>query len=141
MLLNLFFIKGKNFGGNMKTNYQAIVVGGGVVGVSIAYHLALRGLKDVLVLERDELTSGSTWHAAGLLPLFNMSYATSHIHDYSLKLYPLLEKQTEMSVGFSQVGNLRMAQTSERMDEYKLYASTAETVGIPTIHAEKNNIC
>ena len=115
----------------MKTNYQAIVVGGGVVGVSIAYHLALRGLKDVLVLERDELTSGSTWHAAGLLPLFNMSYATSHIHDYSLKLYPLLEKQTEMSVGFSQVGNLRMAQTNERMDEYKLYASTAETVGIP----------
>ena len=115
----------------MKTNYQAIVVGGGVVGVSIAYHLALKGLKDVLLLERDELTSGSTWHAAGLLPLFNMSYATSHIHDYSLKLYPLLEKQTEMSVGFSQVGNLRMAQTSERMDEYKLYASTAETVGIP----------
>ena len=83
------------------------------------------------LLERDELTSGSTWHAAGLLPLFNMSYATSHIHDYSLKLYPLLEKQTEMSVGFSQVGNLRMAQTNERMDEYKLYASTAETVGIP----------
>ena len=115
----------------MKTNYQAIVVGGGVVGVSIAYHLALKGLKDVLLLERDELTSGSTWHAAGLLPLFNMSYATSHIHDYSLKLYPLLEKQTEMSVGFSQVGNLRMAQTNERMDEYKLYASTAETVGIP----------
>ena len=102
----------------MKTNYQAIVVGGGVVGVSIAYHLALKGLKDVLLLERDELTSGSTWHAAGLLPLFNMSYATSHIHDYSLKLYPLLEKQTEMSVGFSQVGNLRMAQTNERMDEY-----------------------
>ena len=47
----------------MKTNYQAIVVGGGVVGVSIAYHLALKGLKDVLLLERDELTSGSTWHA------------------------------------------------------------------------------
>ena len=85
----------------MKTNYQAIVVGGGVVGVSIAYHLALKGLKDVLLLERDELTSGSTWHAAGLLPLFNMSYATSHIHDYSLKLYPLLEKKTGMSVGFS----------------------------------------
>ena len=53
MLLNLFFTKGKNFGGNMKTNYQAIVVGGGVVGVSIAYHLALKGLKDVLLLERE----------------------------------------------------------------------------------------
>ena len=115
----------------MKTIYQAIVVGGGVVGVSIAYHLALKGLKNVLLLERDELTSGSTWHAAGLLPLFNMSYATSHIHDYSLKLYPSLEKQTGMPVGFSRVGNLRMAQTNERMDEYKLYDSTAETVGIP----------
>ena len=93
MLLNLF-LQREEFWGNMKTNYHAIVVGGGVVGVSIAYHLALKGLKDVLLLERDELTSGSTWHAAGLLPLFNMSYATSHIHDYSLKLYPLLEKQT-----------------------------------------------
>ena len=57
MLLNLFLTKGKNFGGNMKTNYQAIIVGGGVVGVSIAYHLALKGLNDVLILERDELTS------------------------------------------------------------------------------------
>ena len=115
----------------MKRNYRAIIIGGGVVGVSIAYHLALSGWKDIALLERDELTSGSTWHAAGLLPLFNMSYATSHIHDYSVKLYPSLEKETAMSVGFSKVGNLRMAQTSERMDEYMLYASTAETMGIP----------
>ena len=112
----------------MKRNYRAIIIGGGVVGVSIAYHLALSGWKDIALLERDELTSGSTWHAAGLLPLFNMSYATSHIHDYSVKLYPSLEKKTNMSVGFSQVGNLRMATTKERMDEYMLYASTAETV-------------
>jgi dimethylglycine dehydrogenase len=57
----------------MKTHFKAVIVGGGAVGTSIAYHLAKGGWKDVVLLERDELTSGSTWHAAGLLPLFNMS--------------------------------------------------------------------
>ena len=86
---------------------------------------------DTLLLERDELTSGSTWHAAGLLPYFNMSYATTHIHDYSIKFYKGLEQETGLNVGFSVVGNLRMAQTDERMDEYMLYASTAETCDVP----------
>jgi dimethylglycine dehydrogenase len=115
----------------MKTHVKALVVGGGAVGASIAYHLARFGWDDVMLLERDELTSGSTWHAAGLLPLFNMSYATSHIHDYSVKFYKTLEEETGLNAGFYVVGNLRMAQTDERMDEYMLYASTAETVGIP----------
>ena len=115
----------------MKAYVKALVVGGGAVGTSIAYHLAKAGWEDVLLLERDELTSGSTWHAAGLLPLFNMSYATSHIHDYSVKFYKTLEEETGLNAGFSVVGNLRMAQTQDRMDEYMLYASTAETVGIP----------
>jgi dimethylglycine dehydrogenase len=115
----------------MRTHARAVVVGGGAVGASIAYHLAKAGWSDVVLLERDELTSGSTWHAAGLLPLFNMSYAVSHIHDYSVKFYKELEAETGLNAGFSVVGNLRMAQTQARMDEYKLYASTAETVGIP----------
>ena len=115
----------------MKKHYRAVVVGGGAVGVGIAYHLAKAKWKEVALLERDELTSGSTWHAAGLLPLFNMSYATSHIHDYSVKFYKELENETGMNPGFSVVGNLRMAQTQDRLDEYMLYASTAETVGIP----------
>ncbi|PIE07633.1 MAG: diguanylate cyclase [Rhodobacterales bacterium] len=115
----------------MKTHVKALVVGGGAVGAAIAYHLARAGWKDVVLLERDELTSGSTWHAAGLLPLFNMGYATSHIHDYSVKFYKTLEEETGLNAGFSVVGNLRMAQTQARMDEYRLYASTAETVGIP----------
>jgi dimethylglycine dehydrogenase len=114
----------------MKTHVRALVVGGGAVGAGIAYHLAKRGW-DTLLLERDELTSGSTWHAAGLLPLFNMSYATSHIHDYSVKFYKTLEAETGLNPGFFVVGNLRMAQSRARMDEYMLYASTAETVGIP----------
>ena len=115
----------------MKTHVKALVVGGGAVGTSIAYHLASAGWDDVMLLERDELTSGSTWHAAGLLPLFNMGYATSHIHDYSVKFYKTLEAETGLNAGFSVVGNLRMAQTDARMDEYMLYAATAETVGIP----------
>ena len=114
----------------MKTHVKALVVGGGAVGTSIAYHLARAGWHDVMLLERDELTSGSTWHAAGLLPLFNMGFATSHIHDYSVKFYKTLEAETGLNAGFSVVGNLRMAQTDARMDEYMLYATTAETVGI-----------
>ena len=115
----------------MKNHVKALVVGGGAVGTSIAYHLARAGWSDVMLLERDELTSGSTWHAAGLLPLFNMSYATSHIHDYSVKFYKTLEEETGLNAGFAVAGNLRMVQTQDRMDEYMLYASTAETVGVP----------
>ncbi|MEM9707182.1 MAG: FAD-dependent oxidoreductase [Pseudomonadota bacterium] len=115
----------------MKTQVRALVVGGGAVGTAIAYHLARAGWDDVMLVERDELTSGSTWHAAGLLPYFNMSYATTHIHDYSIKFYKTLEEETGLNPGFSVVGNLRMAQSQARMDEYMLYASTAETCGVP----------
>jgi len=115
----------------MKSHVKALVVGGGAVGTSIAYHLARAGWDDVMLLERDELTSGSTWHAAGLLPLFNMSYATTHIHKYSVEFYKSLEAETGLNAGFSIVGNLRMAQTQDRMDEYMLYASTAETAEVP----------
>lgn len=115
----------------MRTHVRAVVVGGGAVGCSIAYHLAKAGWTDTVLLERDELTSGSTWHAAGLLPLFNMSYATSHIHDYSVKFYKTLEAETGLNAGFSVVGNLRMAQSQARMDEYMLYGANAEAVGIP----------
>ena len=114
----------------MKTHARAVVVGGGAVGASIAYHLAKAGW-DTVLLERDELTCGSTWHAAGLLPLFNMGYATTHIHDYSVKFYHDIQAETGLNSGFSVVGNLRMAQCQARMDEYMLYASVAETAGVP----------
>lgn len=113
----------------MKTHVKALVVGGGAVGTSIAYHLGKAGW-DTLLLERDELTAGSTWHAAGLLPLFNMSYATTHIHKYSVDFYKQLEAETGLNAGFAVVGNLRMAQTEARMDEYMLYSSVAETAGV-----------
>ena len=115
----------------MKSHVKALIVGGGAIGTSIAYHLARAGWDDVVLLECDELTSGSTWHAAGLLPLFNMSYATTHIHQYSVEFYKTLEAETGLNAGFSVVGNLRMAQSQERMDEYMVYATTAETCGVP----------
>ncbi len=124
----------------MKTNVKALVVGGGAVGASIAYHLARAGWDDVMLIERDELTSGSTWHAAGLLPLFNMSYATTHIHQYSVEFYKTLEAETGLNAGFAVVGNLRMAQTEERMDEYRLYATTAETCGVPYVFLTPDEI-
>ncbi len=71
----------------MKTHARVVVIGGGVVGVSTLYHLGLKGWSDVVLLERAELTAGSTWHAAGLLPLFNMSYTVGQLHKYSVDLY------------------------------------------------------
>ena len=76
----------------MKTKAKVVVVGGGVVGVSALYHLAKKGWSDVVLVERKELTSGSTWHAAGLLPLFNMSYSVGQLHKYAVDLYKTLEE-------------------------------------------------
>ena len=96
----------------MEKTARAVVIGGGVVGCSIAYHLARAGWTEITLLERDELTSGSTWHAAGLLPLFNLSYAVSHIHDYSVRFYGEIGAEAELDAGLSTVGNLRMAQNA-----------------------------
>ena len=114
----------------MKTHARAVVIGGGVVGVSTLYHLAKKGWGDSVLIERKELTSGSTWHAAGLLPLFNMSYSVGQIHKYSVKFYEELQEETGMNVGFSKVSNIRLARTKDRWDEYMYYAGIAETIGV-----------
>ena len=114
----------------MKTTARVVVIGGGVVGVSTLYHLARLGWSDVVLIERKELTSGSTWHAAGLLPLFNLSYSVGKLHQYSVDLYPTLEAETGLNVGFSQVGNIRLATSPDRMDEYRYYAGVAKTIGV-----------
>jgi dimethylglycine dehydrogenase len=106
------------------------VIGGGVVGVSTLYHLARKGWSDVVLIERRELTSGSTWHAAGLLPLFNLSYSVGQIHKYSVALYQTLEAETGQSVGFKKCSNIRLARTRDRWDEYMYYAGVAETIGV-----------
>ncbi len=115
----------------MKSHARVVVVGGGIVGVSILYHLTKKGWSDAVLVERDELTAGSTWHAAGLLPLFNMSYTVGQLHKYSVDLYQSLEEETGQAVGFHQTGNLRLATTQDRMDEYHHYCGTANTIGVP----------
>ncbi len=114
----------------MQSHARAVVIGGGVVGVSTLYHLAKLGWTDSVLLERKELTSGSTWHAAGLLPLFNLSYSVGQMHKYSVGFYPTLAAETELNVGFSQVTNIRLARTRDRWDEYKYYAGVAKTIGV-----------
>src|SRR5580693_3186979 len=115
----------------MKTHFRVVVIGGGVVGVSTLYHLTKKGWTDVALLERTELTAGSTWHAAGLLPLFNMSYTVGQLHKYSVDLYKRLPAETGQDVSFHVTGNLRLATCRDRMDEYQKYCGTANTIGVP----------
>ena len=82
-------------------------------------------------IERSELTAGSTWHAAGLLPLFNMSYTVGQLHKYSVDLYKRLPAETGQDVSFHVTGNLRLATSRDRMDEYQKYCGTANTIGVP----------
>ncbi|MDP6974252.1 MAG: FAD-dependent oxidoreductase [Gammaproteobacteria bacterium] len=114
----------------MKNKVQVVVIGGGVVGAGTLYHLAKKGWTDVALVERKDLTSGSTWHAAGLLPLFNMSYSVGKLHQYSVDFYHELEQETGMNVGFSVVSNIRLANCQDRMDEYKYYSGVGSTVGV-----------
>ena len=115
----------------MRTHARVVVIGGGVVGVSTLYHLARKGWSDVVLVERTELTAGSTWHAAGLLPLFNMSYTVGQLHKYSVDLYKRLPEETGQEVSFHVTGNLRLATCRDRMDEYHKYCGTANTIGVP----------
>jgi len=115
----------------MRTHARVVVIGGGVVGVSTLYHLTKKGWSDVVLLERSELTAGSTWHAAGLLPLFNMSYTVGQLHKYSVDLYKRLPAETGQDVSFHVTGNLRLATCAARMDEYQKYCGTANTIGVP----------
>jgi dimethylglycine dehydrogenase len=114
----------------MKTQARVVVIGGGAVGVGTLYHLAAKGWSDVVLIERRELTSGSTWHAAGLLPLFNLSYSVGQLHKYSVNLYKSLEEETGLNAGLSTVSNIRLARTEDRMDEYRYYAGIARTIGV-----------
>ncbi|MFC3227925.1 FAD-dependent oxidoreductase [Marinibaculum pumilum] len=114
----------------MKSHARAVVIGGGAVGLGTLYHLVQKGWRDVVLLERKELTSGSTWHAAGLLPLFNLSYSVGQIHKYSVALYTRLQEEQGLELGLRRVGNIRLAMTPDRMDEYRHYAGVAATIGV-----------
>lgn len=109
---------------------QAVVVGGGVVGCSVAYHLTARGWKDVVLLERDQLTSGTTWHAAGLITQLRATFNLTQLAKYTADLYRELERSTGHATGFTPSGSLTIATTDERMVELRRGASMARYCGI-----------
>ena len=110
----------------MKTHAQAVVIGGGVIGCSILYHLTKLGWRDVILLERDELTSGSTWHAAANIHGLHDSTNISRIQHYTMNLYKDLETETGQSCGVFQPGSLYLAQTENRSHQLKLQAAKAK---------------
>ena len=105
---------------------KVVVIGGGVTGCSTAYHLAKYGWKDTILLERDQLTSGTTWHAAGLVSQLGPSAAITKIRKYSLELYKKLEKELDFSSGLKLNGALSIATTKGRWQELKRQATTAQ---------------
>jgi 4-methylaminobutanoate oxidase (formaldehyde-forming) len=110
---------------------RVVVVGGGVIGMSVAYHLARAGETDVLVLERDRLTSGSTWHAAGLMTCFgSFSETSTRMRLYSRELYGRLEAETGLSTGFRPVGLVEAAADPVRLEEYRRVAAFQRRLGL-----------
>ena len=114
----------------MRTHAQAVVIGGGLVGCSILYHLAKLGWRDVTLLERDELTSGSTWHAAANIHGLHDSTNISRIQHYTMNLYKQLEAETGQGCGVFQPGMLYLAQTPEREHQLRLQAAKARLYGM-----------
>ncbi len=114
----------------MQSHARVVVIGGGCVGANILYSLAHRGWTDVCLLERTELTAGSTWHAAGLIPVYSFSYKFGRLIAKTIEIYEGLEAETGQAVGWHKCGQLRVANTPDRMDEYLSYASIAETQGV-----------
>ena len=107
-------------------NTKVVVIGGGVAGCSVAYHLAKFGWKDTILLERDQLTSGTTWHAAGLVGQLGASSTITKLRKYSLNLYKELEKKTGLSTGLKQNGAITVASSKERLQELLRQATAAQ---------------
>ncbi len=111
----------------MRTHAQAVVIGGGVIGCSILYHLTKAGWTDVVLLERDELTSGSTWHAAANIHGLHDNNNITRIQNYTMDLYNALEAETGQSCGVFQPGSLYLAQTEAREHQLRLQAAKASS--------------
>ncbi|MGV6848956.1 MAG: GcvT family protein [Marinibacterium sp.] len=114
----------------MKTQVQAVVIGGGVIGCSILYHLVKAGWRDVVLLERDELTSGSTWHAAANIHGLHDSTNISRLQHETMRLYARLEEETGHSCGVMRAGSLYLAQTGAREHQLRLQAAKARLYGM-----------
>lgn len=126
---------------NLPKHARVVIIGGGITGCSIAYHLGHMGCKDVVLLERDELTSGTTWHAAGLMVTFGSTSETStEMRKYSRDLYTRLEAETGLSTGFKPVGFIEAASNKDRLEEYRRVAAFNRYCGIDVHEISPNEI-
>jgi len=110
---------------------RVVIVGGGVIGCSIAYHLSKLGWSDIVLLERKQLTSGTTWHAAGLIGQLRQSHKMTQLARYTAELYRGLEAETGQATGYRQCGSVSLATTAGRMEELRRNASMAKVFGLP----------
>lgn len=114
----------------MKTHVRVVVIGGGIAGCSVLYHLAKLGWTDVVLVERKELTSGTTWHSVGNTPMFTSSLNVLRLLKYSNELYQSLEAETGQAVGYHQVGSIRLATNRDLVTWYKQIEAMAQIVGV-----------
>ena len=116
----------------LPSSAQVVVIGGGIIGASVAYHLTRRGLTDVLVLEQNQLTSGTTWHAAGLVSQLKSTHSLTKLATYSARLFEELEDETGQATGYRTPGSISVADNSERWEEMLRGAAMATTIGVET---------
>ena len=115
----------------LPTQARVVIVGGGIIGCSVAYHLAKLGWKDVVLLERHRLTSGTTWHAAGLVVTFgSLSETSTEMRKYTRDLYAKLEQETDVATGFKPVGFIELATEPDRLEEYRRVAAFNRYCGV-----------
>jgi 4-methylaminobutanoate oxidase (formaldehyde-forming) len=118
---------------NLPEHADVIVVGGGVIGCNVLYHLAKAGVRNAILLERHKISSGTTWHAAALVSTLRATSTLTRISVYTANLYAALEEETGQSTGFRRCGNLNVAATPERFESLKRTLSAAHGFGIEAL--------
>ena len=125
---------------DLPSTSRVVVIGGGIVGVSVAYHLTLRGVSDVVVLERKQLTCGTTWHAAGRVGQLRATHNLTRLAQYTTNLFATLEDETGQATGFRARGSVSVAPTEERFEELKRGASMARVFGLQVDIIDRDRI-
>ena len=121
------------------TKARVVIIGGGVVGCSSLYHLAKKGWTDCVLLEKNELTAGSTWHAAGNVPTFSTSWAIMNMQRYSTELYSRLADEVDYPMNYHVSGSIRLAHSKERMQEFERALCDGPVSGHPDGNVDARN--